>query len=146
MFTRICVSLDRLCNTNFTPSAAVSTLSVVSSAPALAMEEALPISVSTETQKTPEEVCEMKEIDDQIYAKSTKVLKGESEKDQDERERERRVNVSMRIDVQAKKARRHAKRVQQENELIEKSKVDEKARKILENRKIKESLEVFLYE
>lgn len=52
----------------------------------------------------------------------------------------------MRNDVQAKKARRHAKRVQQENELIEKSKVDEKARKILENRKIKESLEVYLYE
>ena len=56
MFTRITVALDRLCNTNFTPSAAVATISVVSSAPALAMEEALPISVSNETQKAPEEV------------------------------------------------------------------------------------------
>lgn len=56
MFTRISVALDRLCNTHFTPSAAVATLSVVSSAPALAMEEALPISVSSETQKAPEEV------------------------------------------------------------------------------------------
>lgn len=55
MFTRITVALDRLCNTNFTPSA-VATISVVSSAPALAMEEALPISVSNETQKAPEEV------------------------------------------------------------------------------------------
>ena len=56
MFTRISVALDRLCNAHFTPSAAVATLSVVSSAPALAMEEALPISVSSETQKAPEEV------------------------------------------------------------------------------------------
>ena len=56
MFTRITVALDRLCNTNFTPSAAVAIISVVSSAPALAMEEALPISVSNETQKAPEEV------------------------------------------------------------------------------------------
>ena len=45
---------------------------------------------------------------------------------------------------QAKKARKHAKKVQQENELIERSKVNEKARKILENRKIQESLEVDL--
>ena len=56
MFTRITVALDRLCNTNFTPSAVVATISFVSSAPALAMEEALPISVSNETQKAPEEV------------------------------------------------------------------------------------------
>ena len=56
LFTRLCVSLDRLCNTHFTPSANTSTFSVVSSAPALSMEEALPISVSAETQKAPEEV------------------------------------------------------------------------------------------
>ena len=43
---------------------------------------------------------------------------------------------------QAKKARRHAQRVQKENDLIERSKYDEKAKKILENRKIQESLEV----
>ena len=55
LFTRLCVSLDRLCNTHFTPSANTSTFSVVSSAPALSMEEALPISVSAETQKAPEE-------------------------------------------------------------------------------------------
>ena len=56
LFTRLCVSLDRLCNTHFTPSANTSTFSVVSSAPALSMEEALPISVSAEVQKAPEEV------------------------------------------------------------------------------------------
>lgn len=91
MFTRISVALDRLCNTNFTPSAAVATLSVVSSAPALAMEEALPISVSSETQKAPEEVRMVNGVDGQLYSKTTKVLKGESEKDQEERERERKV-------------------------------------------------------
>ena len=41
LFRRICVALDRLCNADFTPAAAVKTLSVTSSAPALAMEEAL---------------------------------------------------------------------------------------------------------
>lgn len=81
MFTKICVALDRLSNANFTPSAAIKSLSVVSTAPALSMEEALPISVSTETQQTPEEV----------YKRETKVLKGESEKTQDERNSERRV-------------------------------------------------------
>ena len=81
MFTKICVALDRLSNANFTPAAAIKSLAVVSTAPALSMEEALPISVSTETQQTPEEV----------YKRETKVLKGESEKTQDERISERRV-------------------------------------------------------
>ena len=94
IFTRINTALDRLCNANFTPSAAVATLSVVSSAPALAMEEVLPISVSSETQKAPEEVELLYNhsfIHSQIYAASTKVLKGDSEKSQEERERERKV-------------------------------------------------------
>ena len=43
---------------------------------------------------------------------------------------------------QAKKARRHAQRVQKENDLLERSKYDEKAKKILENRKIQQSVEV----
>ena len=93
MFTRLCVALDRLSNANFTPSAAVKTLSVVSTAPALAMEEALPISVSSETQQTPEEVRVVNGDKNQVYKGERKVLKGESEKSQDERERERRVDM-----------------------------------------------------
>ena len=67
------------------------TLAVVSTAPALAMEEALPISVSKETQQTPEEVDMTGGVDVQTYASETKVLKGDSEKTQEERQRERRV-------------------------------------------------------
>ena len=93
MFTRLCVDLDRLSNANFTPSAAVKTLSVVSTAPALAMEEALPISVSSETQQTPEEVWILEIVENQVYKGDRKVLKGDSEKSQDERERERRVSM-----------------------------------------------------
>ncbi|KAK8819940.1 hypothetical protein WA538_002041 [Blastocystis sp. DL] len=121
LFTKLCVALDRLSNAHFTPAAAVKTLAVVSTAPALAMEEALPISVSKETQQTPEET----------YASETKVLKGDSEKTQEERQRERR----------AKKERKHAKKVQEENDLRERAAYDEGARRILENRKVKESLE-----
>lgn len=60
------------------------------------------------------------------------MLKGEGEKDKEERERERR----------AKKEKRHAKKVREENELIERAAYDEKAKRILENRKVKESLNV----
>ena len=60
------------------------------------------------------------------------MLKGESEKDKEERERERR----------AKKEKRHAKKVREENELIERAAYDEKAKRILENRKVEESLNV----
>ena len=56
MFARLCVALDRLSNAHYTPPAAVASLAVVTAAPALKMEEALPISVSAETQKAPEEV------------------------------------------------------------------------------------------
>ena len=80
---------------------------------------------------------------EQIYSTTTKELKGESEKDKEERERERNVSERWkRIKEQAKKAHRHAQRVQKENELLERSKYDEKAKKILENRKIQQSLEV----
>ena len=56
LFARLCVTLDRLSNAHYTPPAAVANVSVVSAAPALKMEESLPISVSAETQKAPEEV------------------------------------------------------------------------------------------
>ena len=85
------MALDRLSNAHFTPAAAVKTLAVVSTAPALAMEEALPISVSKETQQTPEEVAARGRSDRQTDASETKVLKGDSEKTQEERQRERRV-------------------------------------------------------
>ena len=60
------------------------------------------------------------------------MLKGESEKDQEERMRERR----------AKKEKRHAKKVREETELLERAAYDDKAKRILENRKVKESLNV----
>ena len=104
MFTRISVALDRLCNANFTPAAAVKPLTVVSSAPALAMEEALPMSVSSETQKAPEEV----------YRSDTKVLKGSSEKDKEERERERRVGVANESNVDEEGAEEGAEDTQGE--------------------------------
>ena len=104
MFTRISVALDRLCNANFTPAAAVKPLTVVSSAPALAMEEALPMSVSSETQKAPEEV----------YRSDTKVLKGSSEKDKEERERERRVGVENESNVDEEGAEEGAEDTQGE--------------------------------
>lgn len=96
LFRRICVALDRLCNADFTPAAAVKSLSVTSSAPALAMEEALPISVSTESQKAPEE----------IYSSDVRVLKGSSEKDKEERERERRVGETSGLQGRRRRRRR----------------------------------------
>ena len=142
MFTRLCVALDRLSNANFTPSAAGKTLSVVSTAPALAMEEALPISVSSETQQTPEEVGEwmvlryrsIKVIGRYLRERVKSLRMKENENAEQIRENE--------IMEQAKKARRHAKKIRAENELHERAAYDEKARRILENRKIKESLEV----
>ena len=100
LFKRICVSLDRLCNANFTPSAAVKSVSAPSSAPALAMEEALPISVSTETQKAPEE----------IYSSDVRVLKGSSEKEKEERERERRVEEWKGVKCRRRRRRRERER------------------------------------
>lgn len=96
LFRRICVALDRLCNADFTPAAAVKSLSVTSSAPALAMEEALPMSVSTESQKAPEE----------IYSSDVRVLKGSSEKDKEERERERRVGETSGLQGRRRRRRR----------------------------------------
>lgn len=42
----------------------------------------------------------------------------------------------------AKKEKRHAKKVREENELLERAAYDDKAKRILENRKVKESLNV----
>ncbi|KAL1935568.1 hypothetical protein VTP01DRAFT_4708 [Rhizomucor pusillus] len=79
MFNTLCQKLDALSNFHFTPKAPKPEVTIVTDAPAISMEEVLPVNVSDATLLAPEEV----------YDKKRGELKSKSEMTQEEKKRER---------------------------------------------------------
>ncbi|EQC42676.1 hypothetical protein SDRG_00404 [Saprolegnia diclina VS20] len=90
MFQKLCWKLDALSNFHFTPKPVVREMAVQSTAPAITMEEAVPIGVSDATMAAPEEVYDKKR-------KRDAVVRSQEEMSQDERKA-------------ARNAKKHARR------------------------------------
>ncbi|KAF9169821.1 hypothetical protein BGX21_002192 [Mortierella sp. AD011] len=87
LWQELCQKLDSLSNWHYTPKPPKAELTVVTNAPAISMEEAIPVSVADAALLAPEEV----------YSAGNAPIKGETEMDQAERKRKR---------AQAKKAKK----------------------------------------
>lgn len=77
MFNELCGKLDSLSNFHFTPKQPKADVNIVSDAPAISMEEAMPVNVSEATLLAPEEV----------YDKKRGEVKSKEEMTQEERKR-----------------------------------------------------------
>lgn len=86
LFNNLFTKLDALSNFHYTPKEPVPSLSIVSNLPTIAMEEALPIAVSSNTQLAPEEV----------YDKPSGDIKDKTEMSALERTKERKMKKRMR--------------------------------------------------
>lgn len=75
----LCQKLDSMSNWHYTPKAPKAELTVVSNAPAISMEEAIPVSVADSSLLAPEE----------IYSAGKAPIKGDTEMEQAERKRKR---------------------------------------------------------
>lgn len=75
----LCQKLDSLSNWHYTPKPAKAELTVVTNAPAISMEEAIPVSVADAALLAPEE----------IYSAGKQPIKGDTEMEQAERKRKR---------------------------------------------------------
>ncbi|KAJ1915742.1 U3 snoRNP protein [Mycoemilia scoparia] len=82
MFCSLCYKLDSLSNYHFTPKPAIPDVTIRADAPAIEMEEVLPVNQSTATQLAPEEV-----FDKAANTGFTGDMKGTSELDKTDRRR-----------------------------------------------------------
>ncbi|KAF9425288.1 hypothetical protein BGZ94_007674 [Podila epigama] len=96
----LCQKLDSLSNWHYTPKPAKAELTVVTNAPAISMEEAIPVSVADAALLAPEE----------IYSAGKAPVKGETELEQAERKRKRaQAKRAKRADIK-ERARKDAER------------------------------------
>ncbi|KAG0325686.1 hypothetical protein BGZ99_000276 [Dissophora globulifera] len=79
LWQELCQKLDSLSNWHYTPKPPKAELTVVSNAPAISMEEAIPVGVADAAMLAPEE----------IYSAGKLPIKGDTETDQAERKRKR---------------------------------------------------------
>ncbi|KDO21231.1 hypothetical protein SPRG_22333 [Saprolegnia parasitica CBS 223.65] len=96
MFQKLCWKLDALSNFHFTPKPVVREMAVQSTAPAISMEEAVPIGVSDATMAAPEEVYDKKR-------KRDAVVRSREEMSQDERKAARNAKKHARRKERAQK-------------------------------------------
>ncbi|OQR94543.1 U3 small nucleolar ribonucleoprotein [Achlya hypogyna] len=97
MFQKLCWKLDALSNFHFTPKPVVREMQVQSTAPAISMEEAVPIGVSDATMAAPEEVYDKKR-------KRDAVVRSREEMTQEERKATRNAKKHARRKARAQKA------------------------------------------
>ncbi|KAF9183154.1 hypothetical protein BGZ51_004220 [Haplosporangium sp. Z 767] len=96
----LCHKLDSLSNWHYTPKPLKAELTVVTNAPAISMEEAIPVSVADATLLAPEE----------IYSAGKAPIKGDTEMEQAERKRKRAQAKRAKKAEIKEKARRDAER------------------------------------
>jgi U3 small nucleolar RNA-associated protein MPP10 len=110
VFRTICVKLDALSNAHFVPKPPTKDeLMIIPNVDAIAMEEAIPSSVSHATLLAPEE----------IYAKKKKPLRSASELTSEERHRQRLNKKRKRQTVSRQKLHHHGTRLSREKALKE---------------------------
>ncbi|KAF9356241.1 U3 snoRNP protein [Mortierella sp. NVP85] len=100
LWQELCQKLDSLSNWHYTPKPPKAELTVVTNAPAISMEEAIPVSVADAALLAPEE----------IYSAGKAPVKGATEMDQAERKRKRaQAKRAKKVEVK-EKARKDAER------------------------------------
>ncbi|CAK4616964.1 unnamed protein product [Aphanomyces euteiches] len=124
MFQKLCWKLDALTNFHFTPKPVVREMQVQSAAPAISMEEAVPIGVSDANLQAPEEVYDKKH-------KRDGVVRSREEMSQDERKAARNAK---------KHARRKARKQKEADEKLV-AKVNPGMGNKYEKKKLLESLQ-----
>ncbi|KAF9114282.1 hypothetical protein BGX27_011260 [Mortierella sp. AM989] len=100
LWQELCQKLDSLSNWHYTPKPPKAELTVVTNAPAISMEEAIPVSVADAALLAPEEV----------YSAGKTPVKGETEMDQAERKRKRAQAKKVKKVEIKEKARKDADR------------------------------------
>ncbi|KAI9320254.1 U3 small nucleolar ribonucleoprotein complex, subunit Mpp10 [Dichotomocladium elegans] len=95
MFNTLCYKLDALSNFHFTPKQVTADVKIVSDAPAISMEEVIPVNVSDATLLAPEEVYEKKKAE----------IKDKTEMSQEERKRAHAKKKKMKRKEKALKER-----------------------------------------
>ncbi|KAF9435853.1 hypothetical protein BGZ76_005376 [Entomortierella beljakovae] len=100
LWQELCQKLDSLSNWHYTPKPPKAELTVVTNAPAISMEEAIPVSVADASLLAPEEV----------YSAGKAPVKGETEMDQAERKRKRAQSKKVKKVEIREKARKEADR------------------------------------
>ncbi|KAG0049128.1 hypothetical protein BGZ83_006024 [Gryganskiella cystojenkinii] len=96
----LCQKLDSLSNWHYTPKPPKAELTVVTNAPAISMEEAIPVSVADAALLAPEE----------IYSAGKQPIKGDTEMEQAERKRKRSAAKRAKKAENQERARRDAER------------------------------------
>lgn len=93
IFRKICYYLDALSNFHYTPKPVINELEIKVNAPALKMEESIPLSYSMANQKTPEE----------IMSKQKEELKDIKEMTSDEKQKKRQLKKAVKRKVKKEK-------------------------------------------
>ncbi|KAG0206292.1 hypothetical protein BGX28_002238 [Mortierella sp. GBA30] len=100
LWQELCQKLDSLSNWHYTPKPPKAELTVVTNAPAISMEEAIPVSVADAALLAPEE----------IYSAGKTPVKGETELEQAERKRKRAQAKRAKKAENKERARKDAER------------------------------------
>ncbi|KAG0038391.1 u3 small nucleolar ribonucleoprotein MPP10 [Podila clonocystis] len=100
LWQELCQKLDSLSNWHYTPKPPKAELTVVTNAPAISMEEAIPVSVADAALLAPEE----------IYSAGKAPIKGDTEMEQAERKRKRAQAKRAKKGEIKEKARKDAER------------------------------------
>ncbi|KAF9307357.1 hypothetical protein BGZ74_005797 [Mortierella antarctica] len=100
LWQELCQKLDSLSNWHYTPKPPKAELTVVTNAPAISMEEAIPVSVADAALLAPEE----------IYSAGKAPIKGDTEMEQAERKRKRAQAKRAKKGENKEKARKDAER------------------------------------
>ncbi|KAF9896125.1 hypothetical protein BX616_008080, partial [Lobosporangium transversale] len=100
LWQQLCQKLDSLSNWHYTPKPPKAELTVVTNAPAISMEEAIPVSVADAALLAPEEV----------YSAGKQPIKGDTEMEQADRKRKRaQAKKAKKVEIR-EKARKEAER------------------------------------
>ncbi|KAI1315343.1 hypothetical protein EDD11_000951 [Mortierella claussenii] len=101
LWQELCQKLDSLSNWHYTPKPPKAELTVVTNAPAISMEEAIPVSVADAALLAPEE----------IYSAGKQPIKGDTEMEQSERKRKRaQIKKAKKAEIR-EKTRKEAERL-----------------------------------
>jgi U3 small nucleolar RNA-associated protein MPP10 len=113
LYASLSRKLDALCSWNYTPKAPKPSVNVVVNAPAVAMEEAQPTSMATESQLAPQEVYQPQATSRREVTGTDGLPIAKAEMTREERKRERRRQKAKRAKVTHEREERERAKAQQ---------------------------------